>query len=738
VPDVRTKAPDVPESLAKLIQRTMPKDPKDRPTATQLAAALQGEVAHLHASDAPSATPGLPHLQTGSAVGSGVIPSITGSAGGSSIPPAGSASQTGDNSQSEPPVVHRTHPLAAAGITAAVLLSAAGLWVVLANRAGTAPSTTAESPPASEPAARPPGSSFTNTVGIRLVQVPAGSFQMGSPPTEPGRNSDERQVRVTISEPFEISATEITQAQWAAVMGDDYRPPAGLHPNEESGPRYLGESFPAYVSWNEASEFCRLLSQKEGVLYRLPTEAEWEYAARAGDETPFRTGEEISPSHANIDMPPEADAAAEPKHRPMPVANYEPNAWGLYDVHGNVFEWCADYYAPYEIGPLTDPTGPITGDTRVVRGGSWDTYPRVARFANRWSNYPSVRTDSLGFRIVCEPTEDPLDLPTFLPARDLPDGSSEPPALPTATGSIEVDPALPTYEPDATLDLRLRSMGSDTMDRLIRLWGAGFKKHHPGLVCFHQGRGSGTAVPALTEGISHMGPMSRPMTEAESRRFQAEFGYPPTQLAVGLDALAVFVHPDNPIARTGMDLRELDAVLSASRVRGYPNDANVWGDLGLTGVYRSAPITVYGRNSASGTYGLFQKRVLLGGEFKPTNVELIGSAEVVEAVAADPFGIGYSSVGYARRDAATVPLAEDPGRTPVAPTAAGAEGGYPLARELSLVFAFDPSEPVPEAMREFLRFVYSADGQRLVAEAGFLPLTNERAEAELEKIGLRP
>jgi len=217
---------------------------------------------------------------------------------------------------------------------------------------------------------------------MKLAYIPAGCFDMGSPPDEKGRQTDEFQHRVILTRPFYIAVTEVTQAQWQAVMGD-----VQCH--------FKGDNLPVEkVSWYEAVTFCKRLSQKEGKTYRLPTEAEWEYACRAGATGPFAGPgklDEIGWYRANS------------KGQTHPVATKKPNAWGLYDMHGNVSEWCSDYYSPdYPQATVTDPVGPAEGKYRVIRGGSWDYFARGCRCAARSSAPPSYQLKQTGLRVVME------------------------------------------------------------------------------------------------------------------------------------------------------------------------------------------------------------------------------------------------------------------------------------------------------------------------------------------------
>lgn len=223
-----------------------------------------------------------------------------------------------------------------------------------------------------------------NGVKMELVRIPAGSFVMGSAMNESGRDDDEGpQRRVTITKPFYIGVTEVTQDQYAAIMGNN--------PSEFSGLQNPVEQ----VSWNDAVAFCKALSQKTGKQFRLPTEAEWEYACRAGSKTRFGFGDEDNalPAHAWFN-----GNSGSATH---PVGQKKPNAWGLYDMHGNVWEWCSDWYTDgYTNAKTTDPQGPQSGQYRVLRGGSWSTDAGLCRSAYRFWYRPGVRLYSYGFRVA--------------------------------------------------------------------------------------------------------------------------------------------------------------------------------------------------------------------------------------------------------------------------------------------------------------------------------------------------
>jgi formylglycine-generating enzyme required for sulfatase activity len=217
---------------------------------------------------------------------------------------------------------------------------------------------------------------------------------MGSRPTEVGRRNDETSHRVVISHPFYLSETEITQRQWLAVMKNNpsWFKVAGLDSPVEN------------VSWNEIQEFLERLSVTRSGRYRLPTEAEWEYACRAGTTTPYNVGERILTSQANFDeaYAPPGPSTGSPRGAPVPVRSFQPNRWGLYDMHGNVWEWCADEYCAYGSAETTDPFNRCESPYKVIRGGSWYFGADSARSALRYTHEPQLRGFSIGFRVVRE------------------------------------------------------------------------------------------------------------------------------------------------------------------------------------------------------------------------------------------------------------------------------------------------------------------------------------------------
>ncbi|NDC54842.1 MAG: PstS family phosphate ABC transporter substrate-binding protein [Planctomycetia bacterium] len=281
----------------------------------------------------------------------------------------------------------------------------------------------------------------------------------------------------------------------------------------------------------------------------------------------------------------------------------------------------------------------------------------------------------------------------------------------------------------------LKCVGSDTMNNLVAHWAEGFKKFYPSVQEGIEGKGSGSAPPALTEGTSTFGPMSRDWKPAEIDTFKAKHGYPPTVVPVAIDMLAVFVHKDNPIKE--LSLQEIDAIFSKNRTGGHKDDIRTWGDLGLEGEWKDKPISLYGRNSASGTYSYFKEHALFKGDFKPTVKEQPGSSTVVQAVASDKFGIGYSGIGYKTADVRVVPLAAKAGGPAIAAESDFAYSGeYPLARFLYLSVNYKPGSKLDPLRREFLRYVLSGSGQEDVTKDGYLPVTAPIARRGLESVGV--
>jgi len=251
-----------------------------------------------------------------------------------------------------------------------------------------------------------------------------------------------------------------------------------------------------------------------------------------------------------------------------------------------------------------------------------------------------------------------------------------------------------------------------------------------------EGKGSGTAPPALIAGTAAFGPMSREMKADELDKFKKEFGYEPTALPTSIDMLAVYVNKDNPIQ--GLTFQQIDAIFSKTRKSGHPTDIRTWGDLGLTGEWANKPISIYGRNSASGTYAFFKEHVLAKGDYKDEVKEQPGSSAVVQAVASDRYAIGYSGIGYRTADVRAVPLARESGQPFVeAEQANGYSGEYPLSRFLFLYLNYKPGSALDPLRGEFVRFVFSKQGQEQVVKDGYLPVTHGVAEQALGKVGLQ-
>jgi phosphate transport system substrate-binding protein len=310
-------------------------------------------------------------------------------------------------------------------------------------------------------------------------------------------------------------------------------------------------------------------------------------------------------------------------------------------------------------------------------------------------------------------------------------------AATTASAQVKVDPNLPDYVKSSSgVSGSIKSIGSDTMNNLMALWAEGFKKMYPNVRIEIEGKGSATAPAALIAGTAQFGPMSRPMKDKEIDEFKKKFGYAPTGLPTSIDVLAVYVHKDNPLA--SLSFEQIDAIFSKTRKRGGSKDIVTWGDLGLEGAWANQPISIYGRNAASGTYGYFKEHALANGDFKDTVKEQPGSSAVVQAVAADKFAIGYSGIGYKTADVKALPLTAKTGGKPVEATAEFAlDGTYPLARVLFVYINKDPSKPLDSLRAEFIKFLLSKQGQEVVIKDGYIPLPNELAKSGLEAAGLK-
>ncbi|MBD3162545.1 MAG: phosphate ABC transporter substrate-binding protein PstS family protein [Candidatus Eisenbacteria bacterium] len=301
----------------------------------------------------------------------------------------------------------------------------------------------------------------------------------------------------------------------------------------------------------------------------------------------------------------------------------------------------------------------------------------------------------------------------------------------TAQEALQVPEGVPSYKPTSGISGSLSSIGSDTMNNLMTLWQEGFRRHYPNVTIQVEGKGSSTAPPALISGTAQLGPMSRPMKSSEIDEFEKKFGYKPTEIRTSLDALAVYVHKDNPV--TGFTLQQIDAIFSKTLAGGAPKSIDTWDGVGLGGDW-ARPISLYGRNSASGTYAFFKEHALFKGDYKDTVKEQPGSASVVQGVENDRYGIGYSGIGYNTAGVKAVPLGRDAESVVPADIEHVVDGTYPLGRFLYLYVNKPPNKPLDPLIHEFLKFVLSAEGQEVVIKDGYLPLPAQVVEEELTKL----
>jgi len=302
-----------------------------------------------------------------------------------------------------------------------------------------------------------------------------------------------------------------------------------------------------------------------------------------------------------------------------------------------------------------------------------------------------------------------------------------------AAAQVQVDPALPSYKAVSGVSGNLSSVGSDTLNNLMTLWAETFQKFYPNAKIQIEGKGSSTAPPALIGGTAQLGPMSRPMKGTETDAFEKKYGYKPTPIRTSVDALALFVNKDNPV--TCLTLAQADAMFSKSRRRGHKEDVKTWGQLGLTGEWASKPISLYGRNSASGTYGFFKEHTLHNGDYKDEVKEQPGSAAVVQGVTVDRYAAGYSGIGYDTAGVRAVPVAEKAGGKCEEATAENAySGAYPLARFLYVYANRAPGKALDPLTREFLKLVLSKQGQEVVVKDGYFPIPASVAKEDLNKV----
>ncbi|MCG8413692.1 MAG: phosphate ABC transporter substrate-binding protein [Pseudomonadales bacterium] len=299
----------------------------------------------------------------------------------------------------------------------------------------------------------------------------------------------------------------------------------------------------------------------------------------------------------------------------------------------------------------------------------------------------------------------------------------------------ELENNIPAYEPVRGISGNLSSVGSDTLANLMILWGEEFSRFYPNVNIQIQAAGSSTAPPALTESTANIGPVSRELKDNEIEAFETRYGYQPTAVPVAIDALAVFVHQDNPLP--GLTLGQLDAIFSSNRRCGNEQEIRSWSELGLNGSWERRPVQLFGRNSVSGTYGYFKEEVLCGGDFRNAVNEQPGSASVVQSVGASINAIGYSGIGYRTSNVRAVPLARDASSPFVEATADNAVAGrYPLARFLYVYINKEPNRNLPPLEREFLDLILSGDGQAVVQRDGYIPLPARVVDIARRDLGI--
>ncbi len=287
----------------------------------------------------------------------------------------------------------------------------------------------------------------------------------------------------------------------------------------------------------------------------------------------------------------------------------------------------------------------------------------------------------------------------------------------TGTVHAAVDEGLPAYTTVGGVSGNLNSIGSDTLNNLMTFWAEGFQASYPNVNIQIEGKGSTTAPVALIEGTSQLGPMSRAMKGSEIDAFEKKYGYKPTEIKVAIDALAVFVHKDNPVK--GLTLQQVDSVFSSTFKRGGKSIAD-WGD--VMPEWKGKAVSIFGRNSASGTYGFFKEIALSKGDYKPTVKEQPGSSGVVQGIATEPAAIGYSGIGYATSGVRAVPLGETADMMYAANMENCLSGKYPLARFLLVYVNKKPGQPLDKLTLEFVKFVLSKPGQEIVVKDGYFPL----------------
>lgn len=304
-----------------------------------------------------------------------------------------------------------------------------------------------------------------------------------------------------------------------------------------------------------------------------------------------------------------------------------------------------------------------------------------------------------------------------------------------STTQAAVDSKLPDYQARTGVAGNLSSVGSDTLANLMTFWAEAFKKAHPGVNVQIQAQGSSTAPTALTQGTANFGPMSRSMKDNEVRDFEKKYGYKPLAIPVAIDALAVYVHKDNPVKFLSMPV--VDAIFSSTRKCGFEKDITNWGQAGLSGDWARRNIQLFGRNSVSGTYGYFKEHALCKGDFKNTVNEQPGSAGVVQSISNSLNGIGYSGIGYKTSGVRLVPIKNpDTGAIVEATEKNALNKSYPLSRFLYVYVNKAPNKALAPLEAEFIRLMLSRQGQEMVEKDGFIPLPASEVRKALSKAGL--
>lgn len=304
-------------------------------------------------------------------------------------------------------------------------------------------------------------------------------------------------------------------------------------------------------------------------------------------------------------------------------------------------------------------------------------------------------------------------------------------SAPLAAQPAQVEASISGYQKTSGVSGNLNSIGSDTLNNLMTFWAEGFQKQYPNVRIQIEGKGSSTAPPAMISGTAQLGPMSRAMKAEEIDEFEKKHGYPPTAIRVAVDGLAVYVNKDNPLDE--LTLQQVDGIFSKTR-KGGGKDVTTWGELGLGGEWAAKPISLYGRNSASGTYGFFKENALFKGDYRDTVKEQPGSASVVQGVTEDRFAMGYSGIGYRTSGVKSVRLAKKAGEFFSTEPADVLSGKYPLSRFLYVYVNKAPNKPLDPLVGEFLKFVLSKEGQEIVVKDGYLPVSGKIVGEETAKL----